>query len=381
MNTRVRSLICSLSCLLAGASLVSQAHAQLPVDASKLTPFATGFEGPRGMVFGPDRFLYVAEGGTGGTTSTVGACTQVLPPIGPYKGGATARISRVDESGKRVTLATGLPSAQNAVGDISGVADLAFLDNELYALLAGGGCSHANPTLPNGIVKVNPRTGNWKYLADLSVFLAEHPAAYPDAGDFEADGQPYSLLAFNGHLFSTEANHGQLIRTSMQGENHLVADISFHLGHVVPTGLTEANGNLYVASLGQFPITPNWEKLITFSKNSAFIDTTLGLATKPSDLSGFRLAAVRAGLTGALNLKLGPDGLLYALEFSTAAGYPTPGTGKVVRLNADGKFEDVVIGLTVPTGMAFGPDKALYISNFGDAPPGAGQILRVFVPM
>ena len=274
MNTRVRSLICSLSCLLAGASLVSQAHAQLPVDASKLTPFATGFEGPRGMVFGPDRFLYVAEGGTGGTTSTVGACTQVLPPIGPYKGGATARISRVDESGKRITLATGLPSAQNAVGDISGVADLAFLDNELYALLAGGGCSHANPTLPNGIVKVNPRTGNWKYLTDLSVFLAEHPAAYPDAGDFEADGQPYSLLAFNGHLFSTEANHGQLIRTSTQGEitsspiSPFISDTSF------PPASPRPTGNLYVASLGQFPITPNWEKLITFSKNSAFIDTT-----------------------------------------------------------------------------------------------------------
>ena len=381
MNTPIRTLICSFSCLLAGVSLVSQAPAQLPIDASKLTPYATGFDGPRGMVFGPDRILYVAEGGTGGTNSTVGTCVQVPPPIGPYKGGPNARISRVDESGKRTTLATGLPSGLNSVGDIAAGADLAFLDNELYALLAAGGCSHGNPTLPNGIVKVNTRTGNWKYLTDLSVFLAEHPAAYPDAGDFEADGQPYSLLAFNGHLFSVEANHGQLIRTTLQGENHLVADISFHLGHIVPTGLAEANGNLYVASLGQFPITPNWEKLITFSKNSAFTDTTLGLATKPAELSGFRLAAVRAGLTGTLNLKLGPDGLLYALEFSTAAGNPAPGTGKVVRLNADGKFEDVVVGLTVPTGMAFGPDRALYISNFGDAPSGTGQILRVFIPM
>jgi hypothetical protein len=35
----------------------------------------------------------------------------------------------------------------------------------------------------------------------------------------------------------------------------------------------------------------------------------------------------------------------------------------------------------VPTGMTFGPDQALYISNFGAAPTGAGQILRVVVPM
>ncbi len=381
MNSRVTTLICSLGCLAATAFPVSQAHAQLPIQASTLTPFATGFQGPRGLAFGPDNRLYVAEGGTGGSTSTGSSCLQVPPPIGPYKGGPSARISQVDADGKRSTLATGLPSGQNAVGDIAGVADLAFLDGNLYALLAAGGCSHGNTALPNGIVQVNYHTGTWKYISNLSAFYAANPSAYPDTGDFEADGQPYSLLAFNGHLFSIEANHGQLVRTSLQGENQLVADISFHLGHIVPTGLTEANGNLYVSSLGQFPITPNWEKLLTFSKNSVFIDTTLGLATPPSELSGFRLAAVRAGLTGALNLKVGPDGLLYALEFSTAAGYPTPGTGKVVRLKADGNFEDVVVGLTVPTGMAFGPDKALYISNNGDAPPGEGKILRVVVPM
>jgi hypothetical protein len=29
----------------------------------------------------------------------------------------------------------------------------------------------------------------------------------------------------------------------------------------------------------------------------------------------------------------------------------------------------------VPTGMTFGPNGKLYISNFGAAPPGAGQIV------
>jgi hypothetical protein len=45
-------------------------------------------------------------------------------------------------------------------------------------------------------------------------------------------------------------------------------------------------------------------------------------------------------------------------------------------VKTSGEVEEVVTGLAVPTGMTFGPDGGLYISNLGAAPPGAGQILR-----
>jgi hypothetical protein len=83
-----------------------------------------------------------------------------------------------------------LPPSASAVVDIAGVADVAFLNGDLYALLAGGGCSHGNPTLPNGIVKVNTHTGAWKYVTDLSVFYAEHPAAYTNAGESKRMANP-----------------------------------------------------------------------------------------------------------------------------------------------------------------------------------------------
>src|SRR5690348_15059454 len=58
--------------------------------------YATGFNNPRGLKFGPDRMLYVAEGGPGGSHSTVGQCVQV-PAVGPYTGAPRGgRISRVD---------------------------------------------------------------------------------------------------------------------------------------------------------------------------------------------------------------------------------------------------------------------------------------------
>jgi hypothetical protein len=38
------------------------------------------------------------------------------------------------------------------------------------------------------------------------------------------------------------------------------------------------------------------------------------------------------------------------------AGFPTPETGKVVRVTSTGGLEDIATGLTVPTAMTFGTD-------------------------
>ena len=63
-----------------------------PLAAATPTVFATGLRFPRGFTWGPDGSLYVAEAGSGGThTTTPGQCAQVVPPVGPYTNGATAR--------------------------------------------------------------------------------------------------------------------------------------------------------------------------------------------------------------------------------------------------------------------------------------------------
>ena len=371
---RLASLCLTFSLIAAGASM--PASAQLPSNA---TLFTSGLNGPRGLAFGPNGTLYVAEAGSGGATSTGTACTQVAPPIGPYLGGTTARISAIDSHGNRTTLASGLPSTIAATGDLQGVADVAFLDGKLYALIAGGGCSHGNPTLPNGIVKVNLNNGKWDYITDLSLFYLEHPVAYPDAADFEPAGVPYSLIGYNDKLFAVEANHGQVTATTSAGATTQVIDLSFSQGHIVPTSIVARDNNLYLGNLGLFPVQQTLGRVTTLSKDLGFLDTFPGLETKPSDLNKFRVANSRAGFTTIVSLKLGPDGLLYALELSDAAGFPAPGNGKVVRLNRNGNIEDVVVGLSVPTGMAFGPDNDLYVANLGAAPAGAGQILRITV--
>jgi hypothetical protein len=50
------------------------------------------------------------------------------------------------------------------------------------------------------------------------------------------------------------------------------------------------------------------------------------------------------------------------------------------RLHA-GTLQTIATGLTFPTGMTFGPDGALYVSNFGFGfPPGAGLVGRITIP-
>ena len=63
----------------------ARAHA---VTLPRVTVVAIGLNNPRGLAFSENGALYVAEGGTGGTASTVGQCTQVVPPIGPYTEGS-----------------------------------------------------------------------------------------------------------------------------------------------------------------------------------------------------------------------------------------------------------------------------------------------------
>src|SRR5579862_9887475 len=142
------------------------------------TPFvvASGLEGPRGLRFGPDGYLYVAEAGTGGSLSTIGQCTQVPGAPGgpgPDTGGLTARISKVSPNGKVTTVASGFPSVSIGPGGVNGtigVADVVFLNGDLYALIGGGGCSHGNPNSPSGIAKVNLKTGSWQLIADIGAW-------------------------------------------------------------------------------------------------------------------------------------------------------------------------------------------------------------------
>ena len=358
----MKNRIVNLVVLVLGCFAVSQ------VAQADVSVFATGLNNPRGLKFGPDGNLYVAEGGIGGANSTEGCCEQVIPPVGPYTGSATgSRISKIDANGNRTTAVDNLPSNQTSAASgnlISGAADVAFIGNTLYILIGGAGCSHGVPQvpeMPNGVLRVNPDSTT-ELIANLSAFQMAFPVAHPEPDDFEPDGTWYSMIAVGGNLYAVEPNHGELDRITPEGQISRVSDISASQGHIVPTAIAH-RGNFFVGNLNTFPIVPGSSKIYKITPSG-------------------NVSVFAEGLTTVLGVVFDRRDRMYVLETSTAAGAPTPFTGKVIRVDPSRRQTEIASGLFFPTGMTFGPDGALYVSNVGFGPPpvGLGEILRITVP-
>lgn len=334
-------------------SLSAKSNEEKASTAASVRVFAKGLNNPRELKFGPDGYLYVAEGGRGGSHSTMGECKQV-PGAGPYTGSNTGgRISRISPTGQRTTLVSNLPSSQTspAIGSlISGVADIEFIRDTLYALLGGAGCSHGVTGLPNGIVRVNAN-GSWKLIANLSAYQKSHPVANPQPADFEPDGTWYSMTKKDGDLYAVEPNHGELVKVTTSGKISRVIDVSASQGHVVPTVITKRNGNFVVGTL---------------------IGTRIYKITPDGQISIFL-----SGFTGVLGIAFDEQDRLYVLDNA----FSGPGAGEVVRVTPPNTREVIASGLNMPTGMTFGPDGKLYVSNNGyGAGLGEGQVLQITVP-
>lgn len=344
-------------------------------DGPSISVVGDGLVAPRGLDFGPNGALYVAEAGNGGDDFCVDN-----PEAGEICFGLSGGVTRILD-GQQDRIIDGLPSLIFGV-ESGGPSDVSALGNGNLLVSVGLGADPAfRDTLPPGfgdvagrVLKANP-SGSWKVLADISAFEGEHD---PDAGQpgTTVDSNPNSVFATPAGAVVADAGGNSLVRTDREGSVSLLAvfDVTFvpappFLGlppgtqipmQPVPTSVTQGpDGAWYVGLLTGFPFPP-------------------GAASVMRVVPGQAPQVYASGFTNVMDVAFGPDGALWVLEIAHNGLLSGDPTGGLWRVPPGGGTPQLVLTdpLAFPGGMTFGPDGALYVSNCAVvACP--GHILRI----
>jgi plastocyanin/sugar lactone lactonase YvrE len=321
--------------------------------ATQVDVYARGLVNPKGMVFTPDGTLYVAESGKPG---------EVMVPLpvnfggtGPI--GTNARVSRIPPGGQRQDFVTGLPNVGLYGGiEMLGATGMAVLGGTLYELAAG------HITVSPALSRVTP-DGTLQHVADIGAFNRAHPVG-GDNGDAVPMGNPFDVVALGDNLYVTDGNFNRVLKITPAGTITLFADFG---GDPTSVGAAAgSDGNLYVAQFGAAPYAPGSSRVDRVAPDGSITRGVVSNLTTPVDV-----AFARDGTMFVLQ---------YAAQFNAERLRYVPSGGEVRRVNPDGTTSAVVSGLMFPTGMTFGPDGALYVTNYGnESNDGQGQVLRVVI--
>jgi glucose/arabinose dehydrogenase len=373
-----RVTIGGLVALSAAAPLAASIAAQDAVPAGAEL-VASGFDNPRGLAFGPDGVLYVAEAGASGDDDCI------TGPEGDKECyGRTSGIAKIVDGAVTPLVEGVINRAGEGGARATGLHDVAFgNDGALYAVIGLGGNPDTRAALEEGaqpqlgqLVRVDLATGELTPVADISGYEG---TANPDGG--EIDSNPYALAVLPGGDFAVaDAGGNDVLRVTPDGAISTLAvfparnvegpgpDGKEFPMQAVPDAIGVAlDGTLTVGELTGVP----------FPKGAAMI-WSVGEDGNPAPMA--------EGFTNIIDLTWALDGSLYVLEWSRDGiaaidpKNPKSFEGRLVRIAPNGQQSVIAEeGLITPAGIAVGADGYLYVTvNGGMA--GAGQVVRFPLP-
>jgi len=330
---------------------------------------ASGLDNPRGLAFGSDGSLYVAEAGRGGA----GPCFPG-PEGGEVCFGDTGAVTRISHGHVRQVV-TGLPSiAAPDGGNAIGPSDVSADRGRAYFTVGLGADPALRAQLPplaaqaSGWLLRDAARG-WRQIADIAGFEA---TANPDGG--LPDSNPQSLLATHGGFLVADAGGNSLVRVSPNGRVSTVATF--------PDQLVDAPPMLGLPPGTKIPSQAVPTSVVRGPDGAYYVGTLTGFPFAPGSARVFRVVPGQAptvyagGFTNIIDLAFGQDRKLYVLEIAHNGLLSGDETGALIRVGRDGARKIVASdGLTSPAGLAI-KGRSAYVSNCGTC-AGTGSVVRL----
>ncbi|WP_138504696.1 ScyD/ScyE family protein [Nostoc sp. PA-18-2419] len=386
------------------------------VQAATLTTIVDGISNARGISFGPDGSLYVAEPGIGGNGNCQPSPSTLFQPI---CAGNTGSLVKVSPNGTKQRLLNNFQSlAEQPTGNQgAGIQDIQFDSSGQAYLLTGFAGYPGNrdlatlnlgsqyPIPPQQLATFPPSTPdkvlNTPLLAQLSKvdlntgaltsifdFAKNEITKNPDGGDIVTN--PYDLTINGDSAYVVDGGGNTAYKIKLDGSDSqaipipktIISKSDLPPGLQLPPGLLEElpggkiaiqavptggaigpDGDLYVGEYTGFPYPEGKSRIYRIGKDGnpeLYLD----------------------GFTHITDLTFDENGNLLVLQFSDTSqlgGDITNLPGSLIQVAPNGTRTTLVAagqGLDSADGIDIGPDGKIYITNRGVGPE-RGEVVRV----